>query len=385
MPLGLPGKAMHDIQASHISLQTLLRDPTSVPLEGWRRAKTKFMELDPLDTGLVSVTDAMFIAEWMWDVYHPCGIAIDGEEKREGQQELYSAIRARMDIGIDSDGYYFDPCIDSALLYSWFKAVDAKMRLRRMKNTSTAQLVRMDRDLEVPAFALVKGRSPRAEAASAHGGAADKRKRGSTLDWLLGRGNTAEDSTGTGTGAGTGTGTGSHKAKDLPSETALKPLRSAHLPIPARRPSPLSPLALRLRRRRRRRDSAHPMRPLLRHTHTAPGSIATAKLFNPNAPPSVVVNGNEVDCAGGSKPPHPPHGQGLARGARHHSQVRLSDLHHHDDDDNDDGGTSDGEEEGDEGTRSAAVDDASTPRGAPSPLQHTQPRALGSLHHQLHR
>ena len=108
VPLGLPGQATRDMQANNVLLQTLIQEPTSVPLEGWRRIKTKFMELDPLDTGLVSVTDAMFIAEWVWGGYHPCGIAIDGEEKREAQQELYSHIRTTHPIEdmVNDQGYY---------------------------------------------------------------------------------------------------------------------------------------------------------------------------------------------------------------------------------------------------------------------------------------
>jgi hypothetical protein len=377
VPLGLPARAAHASQANETLLRTLLQEPTQVPLEGWRRIKTKFMELDPLDMGLVGVTDAMFIAEWVWGLYQPCGIAVDSEEKREAQQELYSAMRGKLSVDqvVDAEGYYSTAaCIELSLLYSWFKHVDAKMRLRRMKNTSSAQLVRMDRDMVVrPSPGVVS------TTAAVERGRGKTRRRGgiSTLDWLLGR---SKGSVNPSLSLSTDLGARADaKGAIMPlGDTAMKPLRSAHLPIPGRSPFPLSPLSrpgYDETKAEKQRKVAHSV--YARTHHRGTRGISSARLFNPNSQPSVLLSLRPIPAIGSSTAPADSSGSGgdvskpLRQSApptrsrvRYLSQVRLSDLHR--DGDEEDLSTA-GE---DDGTQSTAMDDDSASTNPPREAAH---------------
>jgi len=142
-------------------------EPTHNVREALQRLYDRFQLLDPLDTQILSASEAYHLAQWIWTVYSPAGEELHSAELEEMEEDLLMLIDKRSKILYPSytDNNEMSECTSADskqnstmyMQYSyaspagvislkdilmWFHICDKRLRQRRAKGHSVAQSFR---------------------------------------------------------------------------------------------------------------------------------------------------------------------------------------------------------------------------------------------------
>ena len=135
---------------------SFVKEPTSNEYEARARLAAKLDNMDPLETGSISIVTAVHVCEWIWQQYYPEGVRLDDEELREARESLHAVIltnKANKEQGqgqeevrgealTDAQGFYLaSDEIETCEVAEWFLTLQMTMISRRKNNISSAQLV----------------------------------------------------------------------------------------------------------------------------------------------------------------------------------------------------------------------------------------------------